>query len=514
ELPEKELLSHLSVLRDSELVYERGIYPQSTYIFKHALTQEVAYNSLLLKKGKEIHEKIGIAIEEFYSERLEEFYEMLAYHYSRSDDLEKAYRYLKLSGHKATRNYSNWEAFYFYKEAINILNQLSETEQNKREQIETHLLITIPMHLLGYPGDSLQILQEGERQLKEIGDEKSLSIFYGKLGSYYAIRGEPLLAIKYTESPYQKAEKAQDIDLMAPIACDLFSSYHLIGKFFKIADVAPKVLAILKKTHREKDFFGARYNVYSGLCAHYVYSFGMLGSFDQGRAVYESGLHFALDVNSLYGLGFIELSYGVLMINMGDGEKGIEHIQKSLRYIEEAKAIYMLGPAWAWLGHGYYLKGELETAQKSIEKGIKIHNGTGLSRWLPTMFCQLGMVHIDSGDLKSAQGCIDKALRISQKNNEKHWEGFSRIWQGKLSGRVGPSQTCSAEKYLLEGINICDELKLKPYSAQGYLYLGELYADRGQKDIALENLKKADGMFQEMGMDYWQARAQEVLGRL
>ncbi|NIQ11403.1 MAG: hypothetical protein GWO23_17850, partial [Gammaproteobacteria bacterium] len=68
----------------SELLYERGIYPQSTYIFKHALTQEVAYDSLLLKRRKEIHEKIGKVIEALYPDRLEEYYELLAYHYGRS----------------------------------------------------------------------------------------------------------------------------------------------------------------------------------------------------------------------------------------------------------------------------------------------------------------------------------------------------------------------------------------------------------------------------------------------
>ncbi len=70
-LTEQELLSQLSVLKDSELLYERGIYPQSTYIFKHALTREVAYNSLLLKRRKEIHEEIGRALEALSSGRLE-----------------------------------------------------------------------------------------------------------------------------------------------------------------------------------------------------------------------------------------------------------------------------------------------------------------------------------------------------------------------------------------------------------------------------------------------------------
>lgn len=71
EIQEEELISNLSVLKDSELLYERGIYPESSYIFKHALTQEVAYNSLLLKQRKAIHGKIGNVIEALYPEHIE-----------------------------------------------------------------------------------------------------------------------------------------------------------------------------------------------------------------------------------------------------------------------------------------------------------------------------------------------------------------------------------------------------------------------------------------------------------
>ena len=59
-----------------------------------------------------------------------------------------------------------------------------------------------------------------------------------------------------------------------------------------------------------------------------------------------------------------------------------------------------------------------------------------------------------------------------------------------------------------------EELRIRPFTGQGYLFLGELYADKGQKDIALENLKKAEGMFKEMRMDYWLTRAEEVMGSL
>ena len=173
-LPERELLSRLSVLKDSELLYERGIFPQSTYIFKHALTREVVYDSILTKKKKRLHEEIGHAIEEIYSERLEESYEMLAYHYSQSDNLEKTYEYLKVSGKKAVKNNSLREAYLYYKKAIDALNQLPLTDDNKRKQIEIMNLMGMPFKFISIPKDAMEIIERGEKFARELGDEQSI----------------------------------------------------------------------------------------------------------------------------------------------------------------------------------------------------------------------------------------------------------------------------------------------------------------------------------------------------
>jgi len=109
----ENLKPYLLKLQGLEFIYEKSLFPELEYVFKHALTQEVAYNSLLQKKKTEIHEKIGKAIEELYAESLEEFYEVLAYHYSKSENFEKAYQYLNLSGNEATKSYSNLEAVVF-----------------------------------------------------------------------------------------------------------------------------------------------------------------------------------------------------------------------------------------------------------------------------------------------------------------------------------------------------------------------------------------------------------------
>jgi predicted ATPase len=121
---EQEFLSRLSVLKDSELLYERGIYPESSYVFKHALTQEVAYNSLLEKRKKEIHEGIGSTIEAMNPDRIEEHYDLLAYHYGRSANADKALQYLDLANQKAIRLNAMEEAKAYFDKAMAHLDTL------------------------------------------------------------------------------------------------------------------------------------------------------------------------------------------------------------------------------------------------------------------------------------------------------------------------------------------------------------------------------------------------------
>ena len=213
-------------------------------------------------------------------------------------------------------------------------------------------------------------------------------------------------------------------------------------------------------------------------------------------------------------IGFSEMIYGLFNALKGEGKLAKEHFQNSIKFSEEADWPFMLGVAWSGLGFSYYLIGDPETARKHIEKGLRIQIESPVENALSLHYWFLGMVHCDSGDLKKAQKGTEKVLKRSQRNNERQIEGLSRISLGRILGKAGISQGDEAEESILEGIRILKELRLRPSLSWGYLFLGELYADRGRKEKALENLKKAEGEFKEMGMDYWSARAREVLGRL
>jgi class 3 adenylate cyclase/tetratricopeptide (TPR) repeat protein len=494
----EELKSHLLNLQGLEFIYEKRLFPELEYIFKHALIQEVAYNTLLLKRRKEIHEKIGRAIEEIYPDRLEEFYEMLGYHYSRSDNLDKACQYLKLSGNKAMRAYSNLEAFHFYKDAIDILKQKPETEQSKEERLEVILLMATPMRILAYPEDSLKFLEEGEGFCKELGDKKSLAAISNFIGIFHSLKGDPTLGRKYQEASFAAAEEIQDIETTPPVGYGVCISYLWEGEFRKIVNIAPRIINSLEKTQREHEFFGLSVNAYSTLQALYGCSLGFLGGFAEGEQLCEKALSFADKINHLFTIGMVELFYGTLFMTKSDGKNTVKHFQSSIDFFEKSQAVIFLPQSWSSLGYGYCLLGELETALRFMEKGLK-------------MQMYLSRVHFDLGNLDAAKIHGEQALNLAQTSKQKYFEGISWLQLGRTLGKKERSQFHKAEEHILKGMKILDELKTKPSYAQGYLSLGELYANEGQKEKAIENLKKAEAMFHEMGMDYWLARTKKLL---
>src|SRR5207244_1463913 len=105
---EEELLGRLAHLRAAEFIYEVPAFPESEYTFKHALTQEVAYNSVLIERRREVHERSAAAIEQLFAGKLDDHVDALAYHYSRSGNAPKAIGFLRLAAEQA-RNRSAYD---------------------------------------------------------------------------------------------------------------------------------------------------------------------------------------------------------------------------------------------------------------------------------------------------------------------------------------------------------------------------------------------------------------------
>ena len=158
--------------------------------------------------------------------------------------------------------------------------------------------------------------------------------------------------------------------------------------------------------------------------------------------------------------------------------------------------------------------GDSKVGERHAEKGLEMFRVSGMESIFSHAHYNLGWICHDLGDLKKAKIHIEEALRLSQKNCEKFMEGMSWILLGRISGKTEPDRIDMAKEPFLKGIEILNVLKLKAIYSQGYLFLGELYMNGGKLDKAKNILKRAEGLFQEMGVDYWLARTKEVMERL
>jgi class 3 adenylate cyclase/tetratricopeptide (TPR) repeat protein len=501
-----------------DLIKTISLQPELEYIFKHALTQEVVYNGLLMKERRLIHEKIGLVMEELLQEHLPEFYETLAYHYSQSDNFQKACEYLKLAGDKASKSYANQEAIKFYEEALRILRNQPETETIKRQKIELCLSLFYRMFLMNSPEENiLEILHDAERLSQEIEDTQVLATVYGKLSFYHTSRGNPSLSLDYAEKSFNVAEKSGAVDIMMPIAFDTCFTHNLYGNFVKVIDIAPRALRALEEHHKEKDVFSGGINVYAMLSAYYGVALAWSGDFADAKTVFDKGFYIAHEVNDLLQIGALNMMSSFSSYFEGENETAIDYGQKAIKYYDEAGAMFAMDVACSVLGGGHYLRGEYEIARDYAEKGLSLAKETGSLATMPWSYWFLAMGQYALKDLYNSSISAGEALKLSKEFNIKPVEGLAWMLLGRIKEGIDPSHFDDAQQHILHGISIFEELKTTAVSALAHLFLGEIYADAGRKEEAFNNLKKSETMYLDMKVtpqSYWLTRTKDALKKL
>src|SRR5215475_2214216 len=162
----------LRELQALEIIYEQGLVPEPTYIFKHAVIQYVAYQSLLLQRRKALHRAVGEAIEELYQDRLAEHYAELAHHFSQGEVWEKAFSYCRQAGEKALARSAYREAVESFEQALSALRHLPETRTTCEQAIDLRLALYLALRPLGDWGRILVSLREAESLAATLDDPR------------------------------------------------------------------------------------------------------------------------------------------------------------------------------------------------------------------------------------------------------------------------------------------------------------------------------------------------------
>ncbi|NIS71972.1 MAG: AAA family ATPase, partial [Proteobacteria bacterium] len=451
DLSEEELWSHLSALKDSELLYERGIYPQSTYLFKHALTQEVAYNSLLLKRRKEIHEEIGKSIEALYPDGLEEHYELLAYHYSHSANTDKAVHYLDLANQKADKLTAMEEAKAYFDEAMKLLDTLPETEENRQRRISLLVNQGMVVLLLFKYKEYYEFLTRYEPMARGLENSELLGAFYARLGDCEYSFGNFDQAIQTLTKAVELCEAAENTEEAGYAHLRLEWSHFMRGDYDRVLTLKEDLLRTMEQR------FNLRWHTYALSIASRAY--GCLGRWDEAVEEGQKALKVAEEFSENSMISWSALSLSIACAWRGDLARAVEYGELAVQ-----KAPTLADKAWAQrsLGWARCRAGEPNRGIELLTAVLPIFRAGFVASEIP-LTCYLGEGHWLAGEDDKARQTLEKGLEIAERCGARYYAGFAQRLLGEIVLKTNPIQAAphfEKSKAVLRELKAENELAL------------------------------------------------------
>jgi class 3 adenylate cyclase/tetratricopeptide (TPR) repeat protein len=257
-LQRDELERALLQLEDVDFVYQSALAPERQYSFKHVLAQEAIYQTLVRSRREAHHAAAGRAIEALYSDRLDEWIEILAHHYTRSGDDAKALAYLELAHDKASRDYAHAEAKGFFEEAMRILDRAPDTPEHRTQRVR-FLADEFIVHFLLYEIPAYFELATRHREVADSIDDLGLrGLFYEKLGHSQWILGRLVESLDTTQRAAEMCEAGGNTSGAGQAYTNLESVHLGLGNYAEVGAWKHKALRAFERDYDPFHYMLAR----------------------------------------------------------------------------------------------------------------------------------------------------------------------------------------------------------------------------------------------------------------
>ena len=485
--PEEDLYRLISALQTKEFLYEQPAFPEVEYLFKHALTQEVAYNSVLLERRKVLHEHTARALETLRLERLEEYYPELAHHYSRSGNAEKAIEYLHKAGQQATQRSANVEAITYFTTALELLPTLPVSQERTRRELTLQLALGVPLQATkGFGSPEVGHTYERAHALcVELGHIPQLFPIVRGLCVFHNIQANLHKGYALAQQLLTLAEQAGGAGLQVEAHLALGAPLYWRGEFAAARTHFEAALARYEPSHhrehlrlygRDSRVFGLEYLARTMWCLGYpdqarqraheaviwAQELGHAHSLTwalttslwirlfrqewrEAREPIDAVLAFATDHGFSVWVAHSRVNRGWLLVQQGQPHAGITELQHGLSGLRTTGTIVFEPFAHAPLVEAYGQTGQYEKGLQMVGEALHFadrHDDRVLEAEIHRLQGELLLAQEDGrlladrvrGKTDEAEVCLRKAIELSQRQQAKSLElrasvSLARLWQ-------------------------------------------------------------------------------------
>jgi len=427
---ENGLWHHLSSLETLDLIKARNYKPAVEYIFKHALTQHVVYSGLLKTKRRATHERVGLAMEKIFADRLADHYEALAYHFQHGKSLNKAVGYLAKSGEKSLRRYALEEAHKYYHDAFDILKSKSEGLGNT-DSLLIDLLNkwSFVYYYRGRYKELLSLLKDHQALAETLPDKDKRGMFHAWLGCALWHREQFKQAHEHLLTALALGEEQNNLKVVGYACCWMAWVSAELGLLDDAIGYAERAQKIYQSGGRDQYIF----------------------------------------ISSMAGMGYTRWHQGNKSDTLGAGNALLDFGQKQGDY--RAKCM-----GYCCVGWSYLIDGELSQAVRYFERAVQV----SVDPWyalFPKLALAFGMIL--NGKVLDAENFITEILKFSQEFGAEFVGGPALFFQGIIMVTQGETDK---GLQILEGcyqswIKNCNTLR---YATCGSI-LANVYADLARK---------------------------------
>jgi class 3 adenylate cyclase/tetratricopeptide (TPR) repeat protein len=506
ETGEDALRRALSHLQTAEFVYETSLFPDLEYTFKHALTHEVAYGSLLHERRRTLHARIVEATERLFSERLDEQTERLAHHALRGELWPRVVKYLGQAGQRAARRSVFAQAAACFEQALAALTHLPATRDTEELTVDLTLAVPAALVPLGELDRALDCSRRAVGLAEALADRDRRGRALGAVVAIQWLRGDAAEAVAQGEPALALVESTADTVQQLTTRYNVAQAYQSLGDFRHAIELLERNLDAVGGDQTSLPL--GRYGLPGVMTrAWLAWSLAEMGEFDRALQVADEGAQIGLVSDTAYNRLAVSWGLAAPRICRGDLPGAIPILQRGLAISREMNIPLWFPLLAASLGYAYALSGRvaeglslLDQVLRQTDKGNRVVRGLCLSF--------LSEAHLTAGRPGDAAAAARRGVEWTRQRHERGDEARNLRALAEATARMDPPDFEAADGLCREAIALADGLGMRPLVARCHLDQGRVARGTGQPDRARDHMASAVDRLRAMGMTFWLAQAE------